>query len=278
MPAQKSAGIRSLIDAVTRSRITGDQRATDARDPVRKLLDRLDQHKADADGEVAPPLSVAAEDIGEGPEIPAPPSGRTAPAGILDRMRGRREVDAPGTSGPKGSGVVEVNEPEPDEDVEDGVVTVEELGTLADLILPKSATFTVDELSINRGEHSFDFVDNARVVSEFDDLFSQAFSSTSLAAAAAQAAIPADEGAQSRFPFLNKLQLPKAGVVVEEYNPTLHGPIVDLAMRPSPGLEEIELYPVNEPYAYVRVTYDGTTHEYTYNVLEPVLSPAEQEL
>jgi len=49
-------------------------------------------------------------------------------------------------------------------------------------------------------------------------------------------------------------------------------------MRPSPGLEEIELYPVNEPYAYVRVTYDGTTHEYTYNVLEPVLSPAEQEL
>ncbi len=278
VPAQKSAGIRSLIDAVTRSRNTGDQHATDARDPVRKLLDRLDQHEADADGEVAPPLSVAAEDIGEEPEMPAPPSGRTAPAGILDRMRGRREADAPGTSGPKGSGVVEVDEPEPDEDVDDGVVTVEELGNLADLILPKSATFTVEELSINRGEHSFDFVDNARVVSEFDDLFSQAFSSTSLAAAAAQVAVPADEGPQSRFPFLKKLQLPKVGVVVEEYNPTLHGPIVDLAMRPSPGLEEIELYPVNEPYAYVRVTYDGTTHEYTYNVLEPVLSPAEQEL
>ncbi len=277
VPAPKSGGFRSLIDVVTRSRNTGDQGATDGENPVQTILDRLGQHEADADGEVAPPLS-AAEDIEAGLEMPASLSGRNASSGLFDRMRGWREADAPGTSGPKGSGAVEIDEPGPDGDVDAGVVSVEEIGNLADLILPKSATFTVDELSINRSEHYFDFVDNARVVSEFDDLFTQAFSSTALAAAAAQVEVPAEEVPQPRLPFLKKLQLPKVVAVVEEYNPALHGPLVDLAMRPSPELEEIELYPVNEPYAYVRVTYDGTTHEYTYHVLEPVLTSAEQEL
>ncbi len=45
-----------------------------------------------------------------------------------------------------------------------------------------------------------------------------------------------------------------------------------------PGIEEIELYPVNEPYAYIRIFYDHSTHEYTYSVLEPQLSPAEEDL
>ena len=65
---------------------------------------------------------------------------------------------------------------------------------------------------------------------------------------------------------------------IEDYNPLLHGPLVDLTLRPSPGVEEIELYPVNEPYAYIRVTYDASTHEYTYHVIEPVLTPGERDL
>ena len=40
----------------------------------------------------------------------------------------------------------------------------------------------------------------------------------------------------------------------------------------------MEMYPVNEPYAYIRITYDHSTHEYTYHVLEPVLTEAEKEL
>ncbi|WP_243669672.1 hypothetical protein [Methanoculleus chikugoensis] len=35
---------------------------------------------------------------------------------------------------------------------------------------------------------------------------------------------------------------------------------------------------MNEPYAYVRVTYDSTTHEYTYNVIEPVLTPGGEQM
>ncbi len=274
---EKSEEVRSLIDAVSKSGNTTDQRAASGDNPVRALLNRIGQHEGGAGGKVAQPPS-AAGDIEAEPDTPAPLFGHSAPAGIFDRVKEWREADAPGTAGPKGSGAKDIDEPGPDGDVDDGVVTVEELGNLADLILPKSATFTVDELSINRSEHRFNFVDNARVVSEFDDLFSQAFSSTSIAAAVAEVAVPAEEVVQPRFGFLKKFQLQKVGTVAEEYNPSLHGPLVDLTMRPSPGLEEIELYPVNEPYAYVRVTYDSTTHEYTYNVLEPVLTPAEQEL
>ena len=311
VPPPKGEEIRSLIDTVTRSSSTAGKRATSGDDPVRALLSRIGQHEADTGNEVASPPAMAgaiekesdapatrpghdaaglfdrlrrheaaagietasppAEETDAVQEMAAPSSGQGAHAGILGRVKkGLRETGA--------SGAVEVDEPRPEEETGDGVVSVEELGNLADLILPKSATFTVDELSINRNERGFDFVDNARVVSEFDDLFSQAFSSTSIAAAAAQVAVPAEEAPQSRFGFLTKLRLPTVGETIEEYNPALHGPIVDLAMRPSPGLEEIELYPVNEPYAYVRVTYDSTTHEYTYNVIEPVLTPGEQGL
>jgi len=264
VPAPKKAGIRSLIDSVVRPGNTRGRSAAGGEDPVRALLDRIEQHGAD--GEIGPSLPVAAEDIVAEPEISASLPGPTDHLGLLNRMKGWREADVPGA-----------DDPELDEDLDAGVVSVEELGNLADLILPKSATFAVEELNINRNEHHFDFVDNARVVSEFDDLFARAFSSTTLAVAAAQTAVPAEAETQSRFGFL-KMFHPKAEEVIEEYNPTLHGPLVDLSMRPSSGLEEIELYPVNEPYAYVRVTYDGTTHEYTYNVLEPMLTLGEQEL
>ncbi|HOI59241.1 MULTISPECIES: type II/IV secretion system ATPase subunit [unclassified Methanoculleus] len=265
-PAPKRAGIRSLIDAVTGSGSTEDRHAAGGGDPVRALLNRIERRRVEADAGGAPPLP-AAEGIEAGPEMPAILPRQNDSSGILSRMKGWREADT-----------LDVDEPGPDEDLNAGVVSVDDLGNLADLILPKSATFAVEELNINRDDHHFDFVDNARVVSEFDDLFARTVSSPAFVAAAAQVAIPAEEGVQPRFGFLKKFQFPGAGEAIEEYNSTFHGPLVDLSMRPSPGLEEIELYPVNEPYAYVRVTYDGTTHEYTYHVLEPVLTPGEQEL
>lgn len=292
---QKSGGIRSLIDTVARSGDTAAPRAAGSRDPVRALLDRIGRGKGGSAEEVVstpmvethdlhaepkmpadPPAAV--EDFGAEQDVPASSPGNHTPAGILDRVKGWSEGDESGTPKPKPRVVGDVDDPGIGGDLSDGVVTVEELGNLADLILPKSATFTIDELSINRNEHHFDFVDNARVVSEFDDIFSQSLSSTSLAAAAAQVVTPTEEVPQPRFGFLKKIQVPKVGAVVEEYNPAFHGQLVELTMRPSPGVEEIELYPVNEPYAYVRVTYDSTTHEYTYNVIEPVLTPGEEQL
>jgi flagellar protein FlaI len=40
----------------------------------------------------------------------------------------------------------------------------------------------------------------------------------------------------------------------------------------------MEMYPVNEPYAYVRIIYDHSTHEYTYEVIEPDLNEPEKDL
>ena len=292
-PVQQSADIRSLIDAAARSDNSAEPHASAENDPVRALLERIGRSDPGGAEEAVSAPAVETDEFPLSPEMPADPPAAAevlaakpdapgsaprfhVPAGILDRVKGWRESVESET--PKENPPIVETVDDPEEEVSDGVVTVEELGTLADLILPKSATFTIEELSINRGENRFDFADSARVVSEFDDIFSHSFSSTSVAAAAAQVVTPVEEAPRSRFGFLSKLQVPKTGVVVEEYNPALHGPLVDLAMRPSPGLEEIELYPVNEPYAYVRVTYDGTTHEYTYHVIEPVLTPGEQVL
>ncbi|MCP1662028.1 MAG: secretion system protein E [Methanocalculus sp. MSAO_Arc1] len=64
----------------------------------------------------------------------------------------------------------------------------------------------------------------------------------------------------------------------EEYNPETHGPLVDLEYTPAPGVEEVEVYPVHPPYAYIRILYDVISHEYAYQVIEPLLTPGEEEL
>lgn len=64
----------------------------------------------------------------------------------------------------------------------------------------------------------------------------------------------------------------------EEYNITVHGPIVDFSIPEGSNFKEIEMYPVNPPYAYVRMAYDPFIHEYQYQVLEPKLSEEEQKL
>jgi len=85
--------------------------------------------------------------------------------------------------------------------------------------------------------------------------------------------------AEEKKGFLSKIPILRAiGSRVDEYNRALHGPLVDLSFNPRPGVEQIEVYAVNEPYAYIRVIYDHSTREYTYEVLEPLLSPAELEL
>ncbi|HOJ95981.1 MAG TPA: type II/IV secretion system ATPase subunit [Methanospirillum sp.] len=64
----------------------------------------------------------------------------------------------------------------------------------------------------------------------------------------------------------------------EPYDPKIHGMMVNLTFEPPPGTEEIEVYPVNPPYAYIRITYNYITHEYLYEVVEPVYTDAELKL
>lgn len=64
----------------------------------------------------------------------------------------------------------------------------------------------------------------------------------------------------------------------ERYDPRVHGMIVNLTFEPPQGTEEIEVYPVNPPFAYIRITYNYITHEYLYEVVEPVYTDAEKKL
>ena len=64
----------------------------------------------------------------------------------------------------------------------------------------------------------------------------------------------------------------------EKYDPKIHGMMVNLLFQPPAGTEEIEVYPVNPPYAYIRITYNYSTHEYLYEIVEPLYSDAEKKL
>lgn len=64
----------------------------------------------------------------------------------------------------------------------------------------------------------------------------------------------------------------------EQYDPKVHGMMVNLTFEPPPGTEEIEVYPVNPPFAYIRITYNYSTHEYLYEIVEPIYTEAEKKL
>ena len=161
---------------------------------------------------------------------------------------------------------------------EDAVVSIDQINDLSGLILPKGATFEIDELKIRHKTNIFDMSEAGAAAGRKESIWSDDISRAGIKGIALDAAgVEAAEAEKSGF--LDKLNI--LHVIRHEqpeYNRKIHGPIVDLALKPSPGVEEIEQYPVNEPYAYIRIIYDHATHEYTYEVMEPVLSPAEEDL
>ena len=64
----------------------------------------------------------------------------------------------------------------------------------------------------------------------------------------------------------------------EAYNMIMHGPIVDFTIPADSPYREVEMYEVNAPYAYVRIAYNPSSHEFQYQTMEPKLSQKEQEL
>jgi len=52
----------------------------------------------------------------------------------------------------------------------------------------------------------------------------------------------------------------------------------DLEYRPDPDDKEVEVYAVNEPFAYVQIVRNARTHEMFYHVIEPKLSHDEKVL
>ncbi|MFB6106186.1 MAG: type II/IV secretion system ATPase subunit [Halobacteriaceae archaeon] len=65
-------------------------------------------------------------------------------------------------------------------------------------------------------------------------------------------------------------------VDVSPYSPREHEPLVQFDGLD--GLEEVDRYWVNAPYAFVVVGYDQAANEYQYRAVEPALSEFEQDL
>ncbi|HVN66339.1 MAG TPA: ATPase, T2SS/T4P/T4SS family, partial [Methanomicrobiales archaeon] len=159
---------------------------------------------------------------------------------------------------------------------QEAVVSVDEIKDISNLILPKGATFAIDEVKLHERTSVFDVKGGNAIPSEIAESWQ-----SQLPSGVIKDIVIGKEAAEevkSRG-ILGKLNIMKViRKEVEEYNPRVHGPLVDLAWRAAANIEEVEVYPVNEPYAYIRVLHDNSTHEYTYTVLEPVLNPAEKEL
>jgi len=160
------------------------------------------------------------------------------------------------------------------------IISVDQIKDFSGLILPKSANFKIEEIKLHGRVNIFEGKGTGSLPPEINEIWQREFSSagfkdldleTDLIKEKSVTQVPAKKfGLAGLFKVIH----PEA----EEYNPKIHGPLVDLTFQEKPGLEEIEVYPVNEPYAYVRIIYDHATHEYTYQVIEPILTEPEKDL
>ncbi|HUH78613.1 MAG TPA: type II/IV secretion system ATPase subunit [Methanoregula sp.] len=165
-------------------------------------------------------------------------------------------------------------------EADEKIITVDQIADLSGLILPKGATFQIDELRLHGRINAFEGTGSGTLPPELNEIWKREFSTAGFkdldidgevgAIQAKAKAEPKKFGLGSLFSVIR--------TETEEYDIKVHGPLVDLAFSPNPGVEEMEMYPVNEPYAFVRITYDHATHEYTYHVLEPVLTEPEKDL
>ncbi|PKL70147.1 MAG: secretion system protein E [Methanomicrobiales archaeon HGW-Methanomicrobiales-1] len=160
------------------------------------------------------------------------------------------------------------------------IISVDQITDFSGLILPKGATFRVDEINLHGRINSFESTGTSALPQEFAEIWKREFSTAGFKDLDINGEIEiAREKIRAEPKKFSFSSLFKAIISEQEaYDPKIHGPLVDLSFQPKTGIEEMEMYPVNEPFAYIRITYDHSTHEYTYNVLEPILTDAEKDL
>jgi flagellar protein FlaI len=163
-------------------------------------------------------------------------------------------------------------------DADKKIINVDQISEISGLILPKGVSFKIDELQLHGRISSFE--GTGTLPPDFDEIWKKNFSTAGFKDLDIGADIDIDKIKSKVEPKRFGLgSLFKAiHITLEEYDPKKHGPLVDITFKPQPGVEEIEIYPVNPPYAYIQIIYDHSTHEYTYRVLEPILSGPEKEL
>lgn len=165
-------------------------------------------------------------------------------------------------------------------EAEEKIISVDQISDLSGLILPKSATFKIEELKLHGRVNVYEGRGAGILPPEINEIWQREFSTAGFKDLDFEAELIKEKKLRQisakKFGLSNLFKVIRHEV--EEYNPKIHGPLLDLTFQQKPGLEEIEVYPVNEPYAYVRIIYDHATHEYTYQVIEPILTEPEKDL
>ena len=76
-----------------------------------------------------------------------------------------------------------------------------------------------------------------------------------------------------------KIRVPKGEMVLEQkWKEGKGSPLSPIPDITDPDIEELETYPIVEPYSYARIVYNNTSNEYVYHVIEPNISDKEKEI
>ncbi|KAF1075578.1 type II/IV secretion system ATPase subunit [Methanogenium sp. MK-MG] len=161
----------------------------------------------------------------------------------------------------------------------DGIISAEEVTNISELILSGGAELDLEEFHISDGAHKFEMSNRKEILAALDGIVEGDLEKLDLSKLKPAEFVPEEETDQeeNKKKFGQGLFGKIRGRVVE-YDPAIHGSLVDLSHDSGEGIEEIELYPVNEPYAYIRIIFDHNSHEYLYTVIEPELSDGEKIL
>jgi flagellar protein FlaI len=165
-------------------------------------------------------------------------------------------------------------------EIDEKIITVDQISDLSGLILPKGATFKIEELKLHGRINAFEGARGSALPAEFAEIWKKEFSTAGFKDLDIEEEMAGEKAKLKPSPKKFSISALFNAIHAEEveYDPKTHGPLVDLVFNAKPGVEEMEMYPVNEPYAYIRVIYDHSTHEYTYQILEPILTEPEKEL
>ena len=167
-----------------------------------------------------------------------------------------------------------VDDQNDDESVYDEV-TDASLDSLSELILPEGSAVNIEELKFKHDGSHLDIIKKTEIPEEIESIWEKTIKDI-----ITDEVIEEVEEIEPELSFYDKLvnKFTRKQFNVEEYNFVEHGPLVDFNMPDGANYKEIDLYTVNEPYAYIRIIHDPDLHEYKYQVIEPSLSDIEYEL
>ncbi|WP_406661149.1 type II/IV secretion system ATPase subunit [Methanolobus sp. ZRKC3] len=148
---------------------------------------------------------------------------------------------------------------------------------LADLILPADELVSIEELKSKVNALIPDDIYEDDIlemdITSWEKVITEIFEEEVIE----EEIIEEEDESESLVDKVNKLFARKK-INLDPYNIVEHGPIVDFTISADDPFKEVELYGVNPPYGYVRIAYNPESHEFQYQVIEPILTQKEYEL